>query len=137
MPETYHRYDCIDTATSINGIPITEWGPGDFFSSTQTNNDATASNDAFGNHKMAIQHDQSGTMTFTLDPNTDAYKQILDMAGTYQEVPISVKNKAEWVHSEHAVLQKVPNISDGTGYPTRSVIFECPDYQVEPVSDDN
>lgn len=37
MPETYHRYDCIDTATSINGIPITEWGPGDFFSSTQTN----------------------------------------------------------------------------------------------------
>ncbi|EEI19562.1 hypothetical protein G8J22_02370 [Lentilactobacillus hilgardii] len=47
-------------------------------------NDATASNDAFGNHKMAIQHDQSGTMTFTLDPNTAAYKQILDMAGTYQ-----------------------------------------------------
>lgn len=131
MATTNHKYDPADCAFSLNGVPVTDWGPGDFFSSTQTNNDATSSADVLGNGKMAVSHDKSGTITLTMDPYSAVYQQVIGLAGTLQEVPLSLTTPVEHVHSEHAVMQKISDISYGTGFPTRSVVFECPDYQVD------
>lgn len=134
MATTNTIFDPADAAVSINGVPITVWGAGSMFTGSQSNNNSTASTDAVGNGKVVINHDSTGTMTFNLDPATDAYKDIVDMGQSYKEVAISCKTVDEYIHSEHAVLQKWGDVSIGDGaYPTRSIVFECPDYQLEAV----
>jgi len=134
MAKTNHRYDAADCAVALNSVPVTEWAPGStFISGAKSNNYSESSSDSFGNGKTAISHDSSGTITFDMDPFSDVYQDVLRLGGSLKEVPISVTTPVEHMHAEHATLQNLPPVEYGSGYPTRSVVFSCSDYQVDPI----
>lgn len=130
------RYDATQCSVAINGVPVTRFGTGDMITATKTNNNATTTTDAMGNGQMAIANDNLGTITINVDPASQAYKEILEMAPKNQSVAIRIVTPFEIVSDPAAVLQKNPDVSAGAGYPTRSCVFECAAYDVAPTSFD-
>lgn len=134
MVKTNHRYDATDCAVSLDSVPVTDFAPGStFVSGAKSDNYSESSNDAMGNGKTAINHGSAGTITLDMDPFSDVYQDVLRLGGSLKEIPISVTTPVEHMHAEHATLQTLPPIEYGSGYPTRSVVFSCSDYQVDPV----
>ncbi|MCT3396913.1 hypothetical protein [Lentilactobacillus hilgardii] len=134
MQLTQHTFDPWEVAVQIDGLPFTDFGTGDKVAVAWNNDNVTDSVDNNGNGKSAINHDHSGTFTFSIDPNAANYAHLIDLANNLTGVPVSVTSNFAHFHTDSARITRPVDTTLNAEYPSVSVVFKASVLQVDPVT---